>query len=279
MADAVQAAIAAALEPAGAIHSAILAEIGKAFEQGQPGELAIAAGAAAAVNTHACACVAAALKDKDSEVYQLIQSEYDRRADETFPCRAKLRLLTVAEWAAAWRDLVVDSDQVSWTMQAVEHNPVLANIMALSASNPANLELQELKRATTARYAAKVSWKKLCLSTRGGSWDKLKNFLLEKSDSPLENVKALARSLLVLINLIERRCTVVQSAKKNGPEKAAAQRAALMDTIYQTIKQYKRRTTKTSASSTLEHEVLLRDFAQDIILGEAAAALASVTFA
>ncbi|MCP4516165.1 MAG: hypothetical protein GY824_13180, partial [Delftia sp.] len=227
MADAVQAAIAAALEPAGAIHSAILAEIGKAFEQGQPGELAIAAGAAAAVNTHACACVAAALKDKDSEVYQLIQSEYDRRADETFPYRAKLRLLTVAEWAAAWRDLVVDSDQVSWAMQAVEHNPVLANIMALSASNPANLELQELKRATTARYAAKVSWKKLCLSTHGGSWDKLKNFLLEKSDSPLENVKALARSLLVLINLIERRCTVVQSAKKNGPEKAAAQRAAL----------------------------------------------------
>eukprot|EP00959_Pyramimonas_sp_CCMP1952_P245408 5129252-Pyramimonas_sp.AAC.1 len=68
--------------------------------------------------------------------------------------------------------------------------------------------LQELKRATTARYAAKVSWKKLCLSARGGSGDKLKNFLLEKSDSLLDNVKALARSLLVLINLIERRCTV-----------------------------------------------------------------------
>ena len=273
MAEAIQTAIAAALAPNGAIHTAILAEIQKAFEQGQPGDLAIVAGATSVVNTCAVPAVAEALKDKNSEISQLIKSEYDRRADESFPYRAKLRELSVAEWTAAWRDLVVDSDQVSWTMQAVEQNPVLANIMALSASHPTNVELQELKKATTARYAAKVSWKKLCLGIHGGSWDKLKNFLLEKADSPLENVKALARSLLVLINLIERRCTVVQSAKRNGPEKAAAQRTALMDTIYQTIKQYKRRTTKSSASSTLEHEVLLRDFAQDIILGEAAMAV------
>ena len=122
-----------------------------------------------------------------------------------------MRELSVADWTAAWRDLV-DSDQVSWTMQAVEQNPVLANIMALSASHPSNVELQELKKATTARYAAKESWKKFCLGTHGGSWDRLKNFPLEKADSPLENAKALARSLLVLIILIERRCIVAQSA-------------------------------------------------------------------
>ena len=269
MAEAVQAAIATALAPAGAIHDVILAEIKKAFEQGQPGDVAITACSSAAVNTLAVPAVVAALKDKKSELSELVKSEYDRRADESFPYRVLLRGLTVAEWTAAWRDLVVDSDQVSWLMQAAEHNPAMANIMALSAANPGNTELQELKRATTAKYAAKVSWKKLCLSSHDGSWDKLKNFLLEKADSPLDNVKALSRSLLVLINLIERRCTVVQSAKKSGPEKAAAQKAALMELIYNTIKQYKRRTTKSSASVGLDHEVLLRDFAQDIILGEA----------
>ena len=169
MAEAIQTAIAAALAPNGAIHTAILAEIQKAFEQGQPGDLAIVAGATSVVNTCAVPAVAEALKDKNSEISQLIKSEYDRRADESFPYRAKLRELSVAEWTAAWRDLVVDSDQVSWTMQAVEQNPVLANIMALSASHPTNVELQELKKATTARYAAKVSWKKLCLGIHGGS--------------------------------------------------------------------------------------------------------------
>ena len=264
-----QAAITAALLPDGAIMAAIVAEIKKTFEQGNRGDLLIQAAAGAAANTLAVPAVITAIKDEGSELSKLLQSEYDRRADKAFPYRAKLRQLSVAEWNAAWRDMVVDSDQVSWTMQAVEQNPTLANIMALSAANPANHELAELKRATTARYAAKVSWKSLCLDSEGGSWDRLKNFLLEKSDSPLENVKCLARSLLVLINLIERRCTVVQSAKKTGPEKAAAQKTALMDLIYHTIKQYKRRTTKASASVPLEHEVLLRDFAQDLILGEA----------
>jgi len=269
---AVQAAIAAALQPDGAIATAISNAIQSAFEQGNAGDLAITVAANSAAKTLAVPAVVAAMQDPNSEFSKGLQSEYDRRADTAFPYRARLRQLSVAEWSAAWRDLVVDSDQVSWTMQAVKTNPALANILALSAAHPGNNELNELKRATTARYAAKVSWKSLCLTSDGGSWDRLKNFLLEKADSPLDNAKALARSLLVLINLIERRCTVVQSVKKSGPEKAAAQKAALMDNIYHAIKQYKRRTTKASASVGLEHEVLLRDFAQDLILCEAARA-------
>ena len=261
-----EAAIQAALEQGGAIRAAILQEIANAFQPGQAGNLAVKA----AVKDETIDAVAAALKDPASDLSTLVKDEYDRRADAEFPYRAKLRGLSIADWVAAWRDLVVDQDQVSWTLQAVETNSSLATILALQAANPTNPELQELRRASTARYAAKLSWKALCLPSHGGSWEKLKNFLLEKADSPLDNVKALARSLLVLVNLLDRRCTVVQSAKKTGPAKAAAQKAELMELIHLAIKQYKRRTTKASASVSLEHEVLLRDFAQDLLLADAA---------
>ena len=84
MAEAVQAAIATALAPAGAIHDVILAEIKKTFEQGQRGDVAITACSSAAVNALAVPAVVAALKDKNSELSELVKSEYDRRADESF---------------------------------------------------------------------------------------------------------------------------------------------------------------------------------------------------
>ncbi|CAK0909944.1 unnamed protein product [Prorocentrum cordatum] len=267
---AAQAAITAALEPTGAIMTAITAEITKAFNQGEVGDLAITVGAAAAANAHSVPAVVTALKDPASELSKAVQAECERRADAAFPYRARLRQLSVAEWEAAWRDLVVDADHLASTLKAAEQNPALANIWALSAANPGNAELAEPKRASTVRYAAKLRWKSLCFPEQGGSWDRLKNYLTEKADAPIDNVKALARSLLVLLNLTERRCTVVQSAKRTGPEKAASQKTALLPLMYHTIKQYKKRTTKASASVSLEHEILLRDFAQDLILGEAA---------
>ncbi|CAK0857906.1 unnamed protein product, partial [Prorocentrum cordatum] len=151
--------------------------------------------------------------DNTSELSKLVLSEFDRRADHLYPYRATLRL-SVAECAAAWRDLVVNLDQGSWTMQA---------------------ERADLKRASTARHAAKMSWKKLCHIKHRVSWDGMKNLLLEKAYSPLDNVKALARSLLVLVNLTERGCTVAKAAKRSGVEKAAAQKSALVDRIYHAI--------------------------------------------
>ncbi|CAK0796959.1 unnamed protein product [Prorocentrum cordatum] len=267
-----EAAIRAALEQGGAIRTAIVEEIAKTFQPGEPGLRAIEKAAGEVVRDKAIEAVTAVLKDPTSGLSTLIKDEYNRRADTEFPYRAKLRALSMDEWVSAWRDLVVDQDQVSWTLQAVEQNSSPATILALQAAHPENADLQQLRRASTARYAAKLSWKQLCLPSHGGSWDKLENFLMEKADSPLDNVKALARSLLVLLNLLDRRCTVVQSAKKTGPEKAAAQREHLLEFIHLAIKQCKRRTTKASASIPLGHELLLRDFAQDLILAEAALA-------
>ena len=160
-----EAAIQAALEQGGAIRAAILQEIANAFQPGQTGDLAVKA----AVKDETIDAVASALKDPASHLSTLVKDEYDRRADAEFPYRAKLRGLSITDWVAAWRDLVVDQDQVSWTLQAVENNSSLATILALQAANPANAELQELRRASTARYAAKLSWKALCLPSHGGS--------------------------------------------------------------------------------------------------------------
>ena len=61
----------------------------------------------------------------------------------------------------------------------------------------------------------------------GGSLDRLQVFLTERAERPDQNIKALPRSLLALYFMFEKRLTVMQSVKKNGPVKADGQRAEL----------------------------------------------------
>ena len=76
------------------------------------------------------------------------------------------------------------------------------------------------------KHAPKVTWKALCLPSHGGGADRLQVFLTERSESPDAAIRALARSILSLYHLVERRYTVIQAIKKNGPQKAERQRAA-----------------------------------------------------
>ena len=132
----------------------------------------------------------AAAKDPASELAQLARVECDRRAGAAFPHRARLRQLSVAQWEAAWRDLVAGADRPASTLNAAEQNPALASIWALSATNPDMAELAERKRDSTVRCAAKLRRKSSRFPPEGGSRGRLKNYLAEKADSPLDNVKA-----------------------------------------------------------------------------------------
>ena len=92
-------------------------------------------------------------------------------------------------------------------------------------------------------------------------------FLSERAEAGSEPpVKALARSILAMYHLIEKRYTVAQNIKKNGPEKAASQRVEMMEFVYHAIKAYKKRTTKASASNRLDSEVLMHDYGTDLIM-------------
>ena len=93
---------------------------------------------------------------------------------------------------------------------------------------------------------------------------------MERAETSNDNlIKALARAILALYVLLEKRFTVSQNVKKNGPDKSANQRQDLMPLVYESIKSFKRRTAKATASVQLDNEVLLRDFGVDIVLGEA----------
>jgi len=266
--EAVKALIANAIDeaskPGGKAYQAVVAYFGA----GQPGTQAVDVAAAGA----AARAVSQALLP-GGEITAAFAKEFDQRADAEYPYRRKLRSLSTAEWSAAWKHLVIEADSATQAADAVAADPAMANVLALQAAYPQNAELLALRNATAMKYAAKLSWKSLCLSEFGGSSERLQVFLQERADSQDDAVKALARSLLHLYSLLEKRYTVPQALKKNGPAKAAKQRGELMNLLYLVIKSYKKRTTKASASSSLDAEVLLRDFGVDVLLGEATLAL------
>ena len=252
----IQEALDAAVAPNGTVFNAITKAINESVDQGGAILGAIQA------NIHASL-------GENGAVAAKILSAFDDKCDQEFPCGAKLRALTPAEWDRAWKMFVVDPDEMGALASSMA-NPAMVNIVGLSAAHPENVELQNLKQATAMKYAGKVGWKGLCLPAFGGGPDKLQVFLTERAASPDAAVKALARSLQVLYHLVEKRYTVLQSAKKHGPLKAAQQRDELMVMVYFSIKAYKHRSIKATAMIPLETNMLMHDFGVDLVLGQTA---------
>ena len=121
------------------------------------------------------------------------------------------------------------------------------------------------------KSAPEKSWKQLCYPEQGGGPDTLQVFLSERAETSTDdNVKALARAILSLCHLIEKRYTTMQNMKKGSTDKVEGQKLALMPFVYQCIKAFKHRTVKPSACAQLHHDILMKDFGQDFLLGLAA---------
>ena len=251
----VKALIAEALSESGPIALAISSTVAQAMVPNGPLEQPVHAAIDEAF---------AAASMTGGTIQKVADDSFNQKADAVFPFRAHLRGMTPRDFAAAWRALVVDPDHLAALSDAMSEGP-MATIMALGAAHPGNTEIKDLKAHAAMRHAPKQTFKGLCLPGQGGGPDKLQVFLTERGESSDPNVRALARALLAMYFMIEKRFTVQQTIKKNGPEKAARQRLQMMPIVYDAIKSFKRRTTKVSASDTLHNEVLLRDFGVDIL--------------
>ena len=94
------------------------------------------------------------------QVHTLAEA-FNVQADAEYPWRSVLRKLSVPEWDAAWKGLVVDPDHVD-ALSAAMSDSAMATIMALHAAHPSDPDLTALKRFTAMKHAPKVSWKALC---------------------------------------------------------------------------------------------------------------------
>ena len=100
-------------------------------------------------------------------VLDAIDSALDRCADAEYPFRAKLRSLSLEDWDAAWKGLMVDPDLVS-TLATAMSDSAFATILALQAANPTNQELAAIKRHAAMKHATKQTWKGLLSLPWGG---------------------------------------------------------------------------------------------------------------
>ena len=253
--------ITAACDAGGSIHTAINHGIDATLNPG--GTLAVA------INDAIGAAIAQALSNNPAgDILQAIQGDFNQRADHEFPWRARLRALGPVEFANAWKNLVVDPDHLHALSEAISENPQMATIMALEAASPNNAELTALRRHTAMKHAPRVSWKSLCLPSHGGGSDRLQVFLGDRAEVGEDNTRALARSILTIYHIMEKRHTVQQNLKKNAHHKAEIQRVELMGIVYETIKAYKRRTCKPSAANDLHTAIFMRDFGMDLIMAQ-----------
>ena len=247
-------AIATACAPSGAVHAAVLASITK--EVGVDGTIGVAA--------------TRAVGEGLSRATRI--PDFQAQADADFPFRKVLRNLSPDQIRRAWFAIMVDTDQLeeSVTESLADPKDPMATIYALHAAHPSNSELSALKSSAALRHAARTTWKQLCFPEQGGGPDRLQVYLGERAESSDQAVRALARAILALYHLIEKRATVLASKKKTAPAKHAAQKLALMPYVYECIKSFKRRCIKPSAAVALDSELLLRDFGIDLILGSVA---------
>ena len=224
-----------------------------------------------AVKIHVQTALAACLDGPIQDAINKAKSEMalEDRADKEYPYRKILRAATPSLMSAAWRSLMVDPDHIQALSEGL-HESGVATILALQATHPDNPDLLQLKQHAAMKNAPRVTWKSLCLPSRGGGSDRLQVFLLERAESCEDHlIRALARAVLALHMLLEKRYTVSQNLKKNGPRKSELQRAELMPLVYECIKAFKRRTTKVTSAARLDNEILLHDFGVDVMIGEA----------
>ena len=180
-----------------------------------------------------------------------------------YPFVRHLATLDPPKYRAAWKALLTDPDNTESILDSFQDSAV-ANIMALAAAHPAVADVQRLKAAATLRNAPKVTFKQLCLPAKGGGPEKLQVYMASKSEDANPDVKALARSVTQLYMLIEKRYTSLQTIKKGGPTKADAQRQEMMEFVYHSIKAYKLRTCKSTASAPVDHAFLHLVHGQDL---------------
>ena len=268
--DRVKELIAEAVADPGPVYAAIAAKI--AVESAPSGVISTAIAAAAqGVATGVVQNALQAAVQDGGVVLKAIRADFEDRADAEYPYRAKLRSLSPTEYAQTWKRLVVDPDTLSSMQEALnDSGGSMATILALGAAHPDNIELAALKQQAAMRHAPRMSWKSLCLPSHGGSSDRLQVFLGERAEAPDAPVNALARSLLTMYHFIQKRFTVHQAIKKNGPKKAEEQREMMMELVYEAIKAYKRRTTKATAAVPMDTALLLHDFGSDLLMAEAA---------
>ena len=254
---AIQQAVADAVAPGGSIHVAIQNSLNSAIGEGGSIHGAVQNSFNSAIGEGGSihGAVAAAIKE----------AALPAKAEAAYPCLKHLQGLTVEEYRAAWRALLVDSENSEHVLNSFSDQGV-ASVFGLAAAYTGNAELQRMKQAAIMKSAPKTSLKALCLAAKGGGPDKIQVYLSEKAESGPDDVKALARALLMLFYMIEKRYTVLQATKKTAPTKAAAQRDEMMPFFYHTVKAYKKRTTKATAFSNNDTAALLAYHGTDMLV-------------
>lgn len=264
----IESKLTAALQPGGRISVAIEKVVGEAISKGVlKGGLieAGAVGVAKDILKEALGPSGNATICAQQQANEAVRAaSYEIQSGKHYPYLKHLRSMTPEKFSTAWKGLMTDPDNVDAVIAAMGDQG-FASIMALSAAYEGNSELKRLKEAAAMKSAPKVSLKDLCLKARGGGPDRLLVYLAEKSEAKDADVKALARALQQIYYLVERRFTVAQSVKKSGPVKAEQQRQEMMQFLYQTYKAFKKRTSKATASLDLDREVLVREFAPDML--------------
>ena len=252
--------IAQQVQDGGVIHTAVANQI--AASTAEQGAISIATGQLIASGVAPGGAIHAAFSQ-----------EYTRSSNEHFPWRKVLGTLSPAQWKVAWDSIKVDPDQEAAVTQGMESGGsaggAMGHLVALGAAYPENEELKALKRQAALKHLPRTSWKQLCLPDHGGGPDRFRCYIGEKAESSTssQHVRALARALLSLYTMLEARWTVL-SRSHQAMSKAECLRKDLMPLLYNTIKCFKHRTFKASASVPEDAEVLLWDFGLDLVLGQ-----------
>ena len=233
-----------------------------------PGGLVAAAVAAAAQTATAGQTVT------EARVTEIAAERYNTAADAVFSWRADLRAMSTTRYKRAWDGLMASPEHEAAVLDALTQDggPMLT-LLGLQATHPENARLNErldeLQRQAVSAKLPKLKWKPLCLPQYGGGAHRLRCHLEDKAESPeaSTDVRALAKSCLAIMTLLEKRYCVLSSSKKSAIIKAEQQQRDLMPVIYHTIKAYKRRTVKSAASLPVLSEILLQDFGLDVVMG------------
>ena len=200
--------------------------------------------------------------------------QIDKDLDKEFPFRAFERDCDSQAWSLGWKKLMIDRDHLA-NLADQMGDPSVAQTMALWAQNQSDPQITQLKDAVAFKNAPKTKWKDLCLENHGGSPDRFRGFMLDKSTDPDKVVAAIARKCLAFYSIIEKRFTSMQSQKKSSAAKIQGQRSEMMLLVYHTCKHMKLKARKAAARVELDTALLQRDFGADFLFGLGHALLSS----
>lgn len=141
------------------------------------------------------------------------------KIDAKFPFRSFAKQCDPGAWSLGMKRFLVGRDAMS-NFAGQMGDPIVDSTMAA------------LKDAVSLRSAPRSSWNALCLPSHGGGPGRFPSFVMERCDDADGVTAAIARKLLAVYTLLEKRLTSAASSKKSSPAKITDQRAELMNVVY-----------------------------------------------